>query len=223
MYILLTAATIHEIRPAHDFLNANQFTVNNNRYQVLITGVGSVAACYSLTSAIRMEKPDLIIAAGIAGSFDRSHDIGKVVLVNEEVVADLGVQEGQVFRDLFDLGFNNKDEAPYSNGVLKSSGEWNLQLELVRGCTINEITTRKERIETIISKYHPAVESMEGAALQYVCNMENIPLIHLRSVSNFVGERNKEQWDIRNAVKNLNETLIRIMNTIDRYHLPSAT
>ena len=85
MYILLAAATIHEIRPAQDFLNGNQFTVNNNRYQVVVTGVGSIAASYSLTSAIKMEKPDLIIAAGIAGSFDRSQHIGKVVLVNEEL------------------------------------------------------------------------------------------------------------------------------------------
>jgi futalosine hydrolase len=215
MYILLAAATIHEIRPSVDFLKANQFTTNHNRYQVLITGVGSVAAAYSLTSFIKLEKPDLVIAAGIGGSFDPRYDIGTVVLINEEVIADLGVQEGQTFRDLFDLGFVEKDQAPFSDGMLRSTQIWPFEIEMVRGCTINEITTNRQRINDIVSKYNPTIESMEGAALQYVCNMENIPLLHLRSVSNFVGERNKENWDIKNAIKNLNETLIKIINTID--------
>ena len=44
-----------------------------------------------------------------------------------------------------------------------------LKIKTVTGITVNEITTRKERIKQIVKKYEPVTESMEGAALHYVC------------------------------------------------------
>jgi futalosine hydrolase len=63
-------------------------------------------------------------------------------------------------------------------------------------------------------KFHPVTESMEGAALHYVCLMENIPFIQLRSISNYIGERNKKKWDMKDSIVNLNETLISTINNL---------
>jgi futalosine hydrolase len=52
---------------------------------------------------------------------------------------------------------------------------------------------------------------MEGAALHYTCLMENIPFIQLRAVSNFVGERDKNKWKMKEAIAVLNEKLRRIL------------
>ena len=52
---------------------------------------------------------------------------------------------------------------------------------------------------------------MEGAALHYVCLSEKIPFLQLRSVSNYVGERDKNKWAVREAIANLNIELQKIL------------
>jgi futalosine hydrolase len=60
--------------------------------------------------------------------------------------------------------------------------------------------------------FDPAIESMEGAALHYVCLMENIPFLQIRSISNYIGERNKKKWDMMDSIVNLNKALIKTIN-----------
>ena len=45
---------------------------------------------------------------------------------------------------------------------------------------------------------------MEGAALHYTCLMEKIPFIQLRSISNYIAERDKTKWDMKRSIINLN-------------------
>jgi futalosine hydrolase len=40
---------------------------------------------------------------------------------------------------------------------------------------------------------------------------ENIPFVQIRSISNYVGERNKQKWKLKEAVQNLNKELIRLV------------
>ena len=55
------------------------------------------------------------------------------------------------------------------------------------------------------------IETMEGAALHYVCLSERIPFLQLRCVSNYVGERDKSKWALREAIMNLNIELQRLI------------
>jgi futalosine hydrolase len=82
--------------------------------------------------------------------------------------------------------------------------------------SINEITTLPSRIEHYKSSLGATVESMEGAALHYVGLMENIPFLQVRSLSNFVGERDKSKWHIKEAIENLNKELIQIISKLVR-------
>jgi futalosine hydrolase len=86
--------------------------------------------------------------------------------------------------------------------LIKQSG-----LKAVNAVSVNQITTSKQMIESYISKFDPVVESMEGAALHYVCLQEKIPFLQLRSISNYIGERDKKKWKIKDAILNLNLNL----------------
>ena len=90
--------------------------------------------------------------------------------------------------------------------VLKKTG-----LTIVDGVTINEITTSAERINFYKEQLKANVETMEGAALHYVCLCEKIPFLQIRGVSNYVGERNKNKWTLREAIANLNIELQTIL------------
>jgi len=217
MYILLVAATENEIRTTSDWLSSVKGSVNGHEVEVLITGVGSAATSYALTRQLLWRSPEMVIQAGIGGSFKNEYPPETVAFIREEVFADLGVFQNTVFDDIFDLGFTGADDHPFTNRILVNSQleTWiKYGLPFLRGATINCISSTPEQIDAIKNKYDPAIESMEGAALHYACLMEHIPFIQLRAVSNFVGERNKEKWKMIEAITVLNEKLRRILGWI---------
>lgn len=216
MDILLIAATNLEIQPAIDYLAARNSTIRNNRFAVLIAGIGSMSTTYWLTKAMGNKPPDMLIQAGIAGSFSADYAPGTAVLINEEVTGDLGVEENNIFNDVFDMGLPQITN-PYTGKSLVNNNTALLQqqqLPLVKAVTISEISTRKERIQQLQQKYQPVVESMEGAAFHYVALSEKIPFIQLRTISNFVGERDKSKWKMKEAIGLLNEKLIEIVERL---------
>ena len=205
MKILIVSATEMEVAIAREQLK------DSPNISFHITGVGILAAAVSLTKLALTYKPELIIQVGIAGCFDASIDLGKLVLVKEEILGDTGVEENGEWKDLFKTKFIAPDDGPFTNCRLinKHLSAYNqLQLPSVTALTVNEITTRKERIAQLKSLYNPTIESMEGAALHYIGNDLNTPYLQIRGLSNYIGERDKSKWKIKEAVENANRALI---------------
>lgn len=213
MDVLLIAATNFEIQPTINYLAGRDCIIGENRIDVLIAGIGSMSTAYWLTKTIEKKRPNLLIQAGVGGSFSPGHPPGSLVLVNEEVSGDLGVEEHGEFIDVFDMGLPQIND-PYTGKSLINNHVDMLRqqnLPLVKAVTISEITTRPERIRQLQQKYQPVVESMEGAAFHYIALIEKIPYMQLRAVSNFVGERDKSKWKMKEAIELLNEKLIQIV------------
>ncbi|MDP4214799.1 MAG: futalosine hydrolase, partial [Bacteroidota bacterium] len=216
MYILLASATAPEIQPLCSFLERSSFLPGGHETSVVTTGVGSLAATYSLTHSLIARRPDLVIMAGIAGCFTDKR-AGDLVVVGEEVLGDLGVWEDRQFRTLTDLGLQAGDSPPFSNGLLVNPYSKLLGftgLERVRGVTVNEISTDPDRIRWLQQNMRPVVESMEGAALHYTCLQQNIAFLQIRSVSNAIGIRDKARWNIGTALDTLNSTLIDLLTRL---------
>lgn len=219
MYLLLTAATAAEIQPAVDYLQKEDFTLQHQA-EALITGVGAVATTWSLTHHINKHRPDLVIQAGIAGSF-REYEPGKTLAIAEDGFGDMGVWENNSFNTVFDLKLADDNQPPYTKRSLVNPNQKLLQLsglEQVKAITVNEITTDVKRIGWYKQNLAPVVESMEGAAFHYTCLQEKIPFLQLRSVSNYIGERDKTKWNIQQAVNNLNEKLIFLLKELSPYN-----
>jgi len=214
MEVLLCAATRFEIDPTIQYL-ASQ---NIKNIDILVTGVGLIAATYHITKAVYQKRPQLILQAGIAGALDNNLKLGSVVIIESETIGDLGVMEQGSFRSLFDMKFVQENDRPWTNArLLNATGILDaLLLPRVKGISINEITTLPSRIEHYKDTLGASVESMEGAALHYVGLMENIPFLQVRSLSNFVGERDKSKWHIKEAIENLNKELIPIISKFVR-------
>lgn len=207
MKILVVAATEFEIEP---------FIHEKNNVDILITGVGIPATVFHLTKKLLENKYDLAIQAGIAGTFNNQIKKANVVMVSEDAFADIGIDEKQNFTTLFENDFINENDFPYKNGWLKNRSSFllNNPLPKVRGITINTITDNEKRIKTIIDKFNPAIESMEGAAFHYVCLLQNIRFLQIRSISNKVGERDKSKWKLKESIENLNKKLLKIIKNL---------
>lgn len=156
-----------------------------------------------------------MLQAGIAGSIDETLSLTNVVFVRNETIGDLGVEEGGYFKTIFDLGFSDRNRFPWHDGKLPNKGIMDLgePVTILDGITVNEISTDKNRI-AYYKSIGAAVETMEGAAFHYVSLLENIPFLQIRSLSNFVGERDKSKWMTREAISTLNSNLQRILVTL---------
>ncbi|MDF2384815.1 futalosine hydrolase [Nostoc ellipsosporum NOK] len=220
MQLLLTAATDFELQPALDFLDSQRVKFPGTHIHVCIGGVGIASTTYSLTAEILQRRPDIVIQAGIAGTLTPTllhAATPAVVAVSQDCFADAGVWQDQRWNDLFDLGLLNDHTFPYEERFLKNPWQHLLQhtgLPQVTGVTVQEITTQPQRIAWYEQNLPAFVESMEGAALHYVCLQQQVPFLQLRAVSNIIGERDKKNWRMKEAIISLNDTLIRTINTI---------
>jgi len=76
------------------------------------------------------------------------------------------------------------------------------------GITVNSISINEDKNNQRKNQFNAQIESMEGAAVFYVCLMEDIDFIEIRSISNYIGERDKNKWKINEAVEVLNKTIV---------------
>jgi futalosine hydrolase len=213
MKILVCAATPMEIAP---FMTEYDNAIENDDLDVLITGIGLTATTYSLTKYLSLKQPELVIQAGIAGCFDKKVALGTVVGIKQEAIADESVIEHNQFKTLFDLKLVSRNRFPYKNGWLinDNSRAWQekINLRFVKGISVNEVTTAMDKIEFYQEAFRATTESMEGAALHFTCLMEKIPFLQIRSISNYVGERDKGRWNLKVSVANLNNELKQLLS-----------
>lgn len=207
MQILLIAATDQELKP---------IIASNAEIDVLVTGVGVPSTLYHLQKRIQQIDYNLIIQAGIAGAFKDTIQLGSVVLVKQDCFADIGMEENESFIPVHESALADKNELPFENGWLKNKNQFfeTFFLPAVNAVTVNKVSDSLLQRKQLVKLFNADIETMEGAALHYVCLQENIPFIQIRAISNVVGERNKSKWKINEAINNLNKELSRLINVI---------
>ena len=204
MQILVIAATKAEI----NFLNKLPAGVD-----VEITGVGVPSTIYHLQKRLHQADYGLVIQAGIAGTFNNTLLLGQVVIVRQDTFADIGIEEKNEFTSIYHTAFADKNEFPFEDGWLKNNHALinNKNMQLVNAVTINKVSDSELQKQQLIKNFSPDIETMEGAALHYICLQENIPFIQIRSISNEVGERDKTKWKMKEAVGNLGVELMKLI------------
>ena len=227
MKFLIVSATKLEIQPLLNELTKagalnsqwNEYVYRDYEINFLISGIGSTPASYALTRELKERDYDLVLNLGIAGSFHREIKIGEVLVVKQEVFSDLGVESEEGFRSVFELNLIKPNDHPFKNGRLNAlipdyMADALRQLRQIVGITVNTITGQKKTVESLIISYQPDIETMEGAAVFYVCLMEELPFAQIRAISNYVGERHESKWDIPMATTNLAIEVISILNKL---------
>jgi len=200
MKTLVVAATKAELTFFYQHFNLPDGDfVESKNFDLLITGVGMVATAFALGKYLS-PKYSLVLNLGIAGSFDRSIPLGTVLNITDDTFAELGAENGDEFLTITDLGFG---ESHYTAKTQRK-----IELPLAKGITVNRVTGSEKSIQTLMKRLNPTTESMEGAAVFYASKQLNIDCLQVRSISNYVEPRNKDNWKIGLAIKNLNDWAI---------------
>lgn len=217
MRILIVAATWMEVNwladefvlvgeKSHFFKN---YKFQEIAYDILITGIGVAFSTFHLTNALKDNQYNIVLNVGISGSLTKELDIGEVVNVISEEFADLGIENKNEFLTLFEAGFLDFNEFPFDKGILKPElVDIKIELKQVRGITTNKSHGRKSSIAGLNEKFTAQVESMEGAAIFYVCNWIGIPCCQIRAISNYVEPRDSAKWNIPLALDNLKQAIL---------------
>ncbi|KIA92788.1 purine phosphorylase [Pedobacter kyungheensis] len=200
MKTLVVAATKAELSFFYQHFNLPEGDfVESKNFDLLITGVGMVATAFALGRHLS-HKYNLVVNFGIAGSFDRNIALGTVLNITEDTFAELGAENGDDFLTITDLGFGDNHYTARS--------QHKIDLPLAKGITMNCVTGSEKSIKNLVKRLNPTTESMEGAAVFYACKQFHIDCLQIRSVSNYVEPRNKDNWKIGLSIKNLNDWAI---------------
>jgi len=169
----------------------------------LITGFGMVNTAINLTKELVENNFDFVVNMGIAGSFSSDILIGDVVEVVEDNFSEIGFENGVSFSEFSELNVKTS---------YKIKGETNLRK--VKSITVNTVHGNEKSIDEIVKTLNPDIESMEGAAVFQVCKKFKIPCVQIRSISNKVEIRNKENWNLELAISNLNKEVEKFILTL---------
>lgn len=177
----------------------------DHRFDVVAGGVGQVLAAVSTTKALASTKYDFVISAGIGGGFKNNAEVGSIVVANEIVAADLGVETSEGFSRIEELGFgvsrfsidmlvtNQLEEALLKIGLIVQQGPI---------LTLSTVTGTEEKALELASRIPNAhVEAMEGFGVATAASQFQIPCLEIRAISNLVGPRDRSAWKIKEALE----------------------
>lgn len=222
MNLLLTSATYLEVNQTIDYLDKYWHKVEegtwksgNHEIHLLVTGVGAFNTLYELKNRLNQFSYSLIIQAGIGGAYQKNKPLGKVYYMATERFGDIGMEEKNgSFTSIFETPLIDKNSFPFKDGVLiNPESSLTKFLPLAHGITLNTVTGTQSNGDKIIMKYPEVeIENMEGASFFYVCLKEKIPFMSIRSISNYVENRNKDNWKMIDAIESLNNTLAELLD-----------
>lgn len=174
------------------------------------TGVGKVNSAAIAALAISAARPDVVVLVGIGGAFPQSGLVpGQAVMATTDTHMDTGAGHGAGWSGMESMGFpllpavpgrpqatyNRIELAPATPELAQAIGVPAVPFGTADAVTADEATAR------LLAQLHRvSVESMEGAAVAQVGLALGVPVLQVRGVSNMVGDRNKANWRIKEAV-----------------------
>ncbi|MDL2223184.1 nucleosidase [Bacteroidales bacterium OttesenSCG-928-M11] len=153
-------------------------TVEGYNIKHICTGVGKTKSATILTKNICLNKPDLVLNIGTAGTL--SHNVGDVFIP---------------------IRFRDRDyEATKLPGI-----EYEIDgLELIRPNSLKDWVLNYEKLgvcstgDTFITEANPSygdVIDMEAYALAYVCKELNVPFLSVKYITDIIGQNSVEHWE----------------------------
>lgn len=211
MRFLVAAATEMELNGLSSILDPRDYDVS-----YMVHGVGLLQTSYHL-SRLSGSAYDLLIQCGVAGTYTDDLQPGDAVLVYAEIPGDLGAEDHDRFLDVFELGLTDRNAFPFHQGQLvnehvRQFGQFKAVNSLSVNCVAGKMSTIAQRKE----HFNPDIETMEGAAFHYCCLMNRVPFVQVRGISNRVEPRNKENWQMAEAITASHHA---VKNLIDHFIL----
>ena len=178
---------------------------------LVLTGIGKANAAGAVAHVLDPDRHAAVLSLGIGGALPGADEagvrLGSVVCASASVFADEGLLSPSGFTDCFGLGFPLGD---FQGSDVPVNAAW--AAKLARACsatgriaTVSTCSGTDAAARIIADRTGAIVEAMEGAAVGLVCHRLRVPFAEVRVVSNTTGDRERQRWDIKGAMKRLEE------------------
>jgi len=208
---LIVCASMHELISADDV-------------RVHPLGVGKTNAAMHLPAVLRA-NPDAraVLLYGVAGAYPDRHRgtpapvrNGALCIVGSDRFGDEGVETPKGFVDLgspvFGSGERLADTGPFpANPRMAQQAAALLGVPIVRGVTVSTCSGTEASSQRMHKRSGADVETMEGAAVAYVCRQVELPLLHVRAISNWTGDRDRGDWNLGAAIESVQRAVRRLL------------
>ncbi len=200
--------------------------VGSMRYSgvdLIHTGVSKANAAGAVVAGMDASTDGLVLSIGIAGALPDSRGVfalvpGSTVVGERCVFADEGLVTADGYQDLATMGFAIDPECgaafPCDSRVVEafeSAGALRGDIATVSICSGTDALAAE-----IARRTGAIAETMEGAAVALACKRLGVAFCEVRAISNYTGDRSKQQWDIRGALHSLAGLLGRVIVRVDR-------
>jgi futalosine hydrolase len=186
-------------------------------------GVGKVAAAVRLHRLLAEHGAAVrfVLLCGVAGAYPERHRSspprvapGNVCVVGQDGFGDEGVLTESGFWDFGRAGPQGPaflDSGPFAlDAELAAAAAARLGAPIVAGTTVSTCSGAESLSAAVCTRTHADVETMEGAAAAFVCREFGVPLLQVRAISNWTGDRARGTWDFAGAMRALHGALVRL-------------
>ncbi|AXF57261.1 futalosine hydrolase [Salicibibacter kimchii] len=177
-------------------------------------GVGPAQAAARTAFALTSDDYDMVMSAGIAGGFKNRAAIGDLVISERIVAADLGAESSESFLPVDELGFGSSVIVADASSAQQMSARLSENGQVVQTggiLTLATVTGTEETARVLEQRYTDAqAEAMEGFGVASAASEKNLPVLEIRAISNLIGPRDKENWNIKEALATLEKAGVAI-------------
>lgn len=209
-----------------------QGSIKNQAVRILATGPGSVNTVQAITACIEHSKPILMLQTGCAGAFQESGlQKGDIGIATEEIDIHLGLESEKPDTPPLELPFSvlKKGDTEFKNRYPCSESLSNSAFKIIAAAlskekinvekgpfvTVATVTATHNRATNFYRQFSAVMEAMEGAGAAHLSIHYNIPFLEIRSASNMVGKRERDEWDIDLACRNSNKAVLAFIHLFE--------
>ena len=189
--------------------------------------------------------PSLVVQVGVAGAFRAPGaaadgkasgavvHVGDLVLATREAYSDTGSSSPDGWLSAADLGLPIAQvDGVELGGVFPldpslveaalaavATIEWPGSLTIVHAgpcLTSSQATGRQADADALYERWGALAESMEGAAAAHICALYGVPFLEVRGISNLVGDRDRDSWQVERAVAVAGEAALAVVAALAR-------
>ena len=188
--------------------------------KVEVCGFGPIASAARVSQVLSQSQYDHVILTGIAGAY-REHDlrVGNAYLFHQVTCHGIGVGEGKSHLSSDELDWNQVEPSTGTGETgmitaVKSHLELLVDDHLFRETPLDDHSKHlallsccsasanpTEAAERSMRYPHASAEDMEGFGVAVACHLHQTPLCIVRGISNEVGNRDHQQWQVEQAME----------------------
>ena len=176
---------------------------------VIVGGVGPAESAARTSAALAAGSFDLVLCAGIGGGFAPLVP-GEVAVASAIVFADLGAATPEGFVPVSGLGFGAERYPVAPALAVRLADRAGGRLGTI--LTVATVTGSAAAADALVARFPDAVaEGMEGAGVAAAATVHGVAFGELRAISNSVGPRDREAWQIPRALEALGRAVAAVI------------